>query len=158
MRRFVAVAVVAVMALTACGGGDGGGVEVSDIRIGQPAGPNAALYFTAVGGEEADRLLGGSTGAAASVEVHETVMGDDGTMGMQPVDGLDLPAGGELVLEPGGYHMMLIDADRMKVGDVVEVTLSWERAGDMTVQAEVVEPGETMGHDEMDMDDGGSDG
>jgi copper(I)-binding protein len=158
MRRFVVLAVVAVFVSTACGGGNGGAIEVSDLRIGQPTGPNAALYFTATGGAEADRLLGATTGAASSVEVHETVVGDDGTMSMRPVDGLDLPAGGELVLEPGGYHMMLIDADRMEVGDIVEVDLTWERAGEMTVEAEVVEPGETMGHDGMDMGDDETDG
>lgn len=149
--------VVIALAIGACGGDGGGTVEISDARVGQPTGPNAALYFTASSGGEADRLVGASTDVAASVELHETTMGDDGTMGMQPVEGLDLPAGGELVLEPGGYHLMLVDADRLEVGDTIEVTTSWEQAGDLTIEAEVVEPGETVGGD-MDMGDDGSDG
>jgi hypothetical protein len=98
------------------------------------------------------------TDVAASVEIHESSMGDDGAMSMQPVDRLDLPADDDLVLEPGGYHLMLLDVDRLEVGDTVEVTLSWEQAGDMTIEAEVVAPGDTMGDDEMDMGDEGSDG
>lgn len=157
MRRITLFAALGSILIAACGG-DGGGVTVTDARVGQPTGPNAAVYFTASSGGEADRLIGAATDAAASVELHETAMGDDGTMGMAPVDGLDLPAGGELVLEPGGYHLMMIDADRLEVGDTVEVTLTWESTGDMVLEAEVVEPSDTMGHDDMDMGDEGSDG
>lgn len=154
MKRFTLLAAMGLM-IAACGG-DGGGIEVSDARVGQPTGPNAGLYFTATSGGEADRLLGATTESAASVELHESSVGDDGTMSMQPIDGLDLPADGELVLEPGSYHLMLIDAERLEVGDTVEVTIAWERAGDMTIEAEVVEPGDTMGDEEMDMGDEGS--
>ncbi len=150
---------VLAVVIAACGGGGAGGLEVTDVRIGQPTGPNAALYLTATNeGDVTDRLLGASTDAADAVELHETTMGDDGTMGMQPVDGIDLPVGDTLILEPGGYHLMLIGADRMEVGDAVDVTLTWEEAGDMTVEAEVVAASDTMGdtgHDDMDMGDEG---
>ncbi|MGD2043130.1 MAG: copper chaperone PCu(A)C [Acidimicrobiia bacterium] len=156
MKRITLLATLGLL-IAACGG-NGGGIEVSDARLGQPTGPNAALYFTATGGGTADRLLGAMTDVAASVEIHESSMGDDGAMSMQPVDRLDLPADDDLVLEPGGYHLMLLDVDRLEVGDTVEVTLSWEQAGAMTIEAEVVAPGDTMGDDEMDMGDEGSDG
>lgn len=71
-------------------------------------------------------------------------MGDDGSR-MRLVEALDLPADGTLILEPGGYHMMLTNVARLKFGDMVGVTLVWETAGDMTIVAEVVEPGETTG-------------
>lgn len=142
-RRVAALAVLGALVVGACGGGSG--VDVTNARMGQPTGPNAAVYFTASNqGDEADRLVGASTDAAASAEVHETVMAEDGTMTMQSVEALDLPAGGTLVLEPGGYHLMLIDAERAEVGDTVKVTLTWEEAGEMTVDVEVVDPGETM--------------
>lgn len=86
-----------------------------------------------------------STDVARQVEIHETTMDEDGTMSMRPVEVLDLPPGGELVLEPGGVHVMLIDADRLEVGESVEVVLTWERYGDMSIDAEVVEPAMTMG-------------
>jgi len=144
MRRVMAMVAVVALSVAACGGGSDG-IVVADVRMGQPTGPNAAVYFTASnGGDKADRLVGASTDVAASVEIHESTMADDGTMGMQPVDALDLPAGGELTLEPGGYHLMLVDADRLDIGDVVQVTLNWENAGEMTVDVEVVDPSETM--------------
>lgn len=157
MRRIALFAVVGAVLMVACGG-DGGGITVTNARVGQPTGPNAAFYFTASSDGEADRLVGASTEAAASVELHETTTGDGGTLGMTPIEGVDLPADGSLVLEPGGYHVMLIDADRLEVGDTVEVTITWENAGEMVLEADVVEPSDTMSHDDMDMGDEGSDG
>lgn len=141
VRRLGVVALVFVL-LTAC---SGDGILVTQARIGQPTGPNAALYLTASSDGGADRLVAADTTVAAAVELHETTMGDDGTMSMGSVDAFQLPAEEELVLEPGGYHLMLIDADRLDVGDVVEVTLTWEDAGEMIVEAEVVGPAEVTG-------------
>jgi periplasmic copper chaperone A len=145
MRKTLLTGVTLMLAtavLAACGGDNG--PAVSDARIGQPTGPNAAMYFTATG-TEADRLVGASTAVASSVQIHESTMNDDGSMGMDAVDGLDLPAGGELVLEPGGYHLMLLDVEPLELGDEVDVTLTWEKTGDMVVKAEVVDPAMTMG-------------
>ncbi|HET8738628.1 MAG TPA: copper chaperone PCu(A)C [Acidimicrobiia bacterium] len=146
MRRLLLAGLIASSLLVACSGDDGA-PEISDVRIGQPTGPNAALYLTATSNGAPDRLLGATTSVAASVELHETTMGSDGTMSMARIDRLDLPADGSLVLEPGGYHLMLVDADRLEVGETVEVTLIWETAGEMAVEAEVVDPGETLGDD-----------
>lgn len=112
--------------------------------MGRPTGPNAALYLTAVGSGEADRLVAAVTGSAREVQMHETISGDDGTMGMRPARSLELPSDGALVLEPGGFHLMLMGVDRLDVGDTIEVTLTWEKAGEMTVSADVVDPAETM--------------
>lgn len=144
MRRIAALMFVGALLAVACAG-NGGGLEVTEARMGQPTGPNAAVYFTvANNGDQGDRLIGASTDVAASVQVHETAMAEDGTMSMHEVEGLDVPAGGTLVLEPGGYHLMLIDAARADVGDMVQVTLDWENAGEMTIDVKVVEPGDTM--------------
>jgi copper(I)-binding protein len=144
MRRLGVLVAIGALLAVACGGSDGG-LEVTEARMGQPTGPNAAVYFTASNnGDQPDRLIGASTDVASSVQIHETAMADDGTMSMEEVDGLDVPAGGTLALEPGGYHLMLIDAERADVGDTVQVTLDWENAGEMTIDVEVVEPGDTM--------------
>lgn len=145
MVRMFTSLLVGVLMVAACGG-DAAAPDISDVRIGQPTGPNAALYFT-VNSDEADRLLGATTSVAGSVQLHETIMGDDGSMGMEPIDSLEVPADTEVVLEPGGTHLMLIDVDRLEVGDKVEVLLTWENAGDLTVDAEVVEPQDTLEHD-----------
>ncbi len=135
--------------MTACSGGSDE-LRVSDVRVGAPAGPNAAVYFTARGAAEDDALISASTDVAARVEIHETITSDSGTMSMQSVARLDLPAGGQLVLEPGGYHLMLVQVDKLEVGDTISVTLTWEVAGEMTVEAEVVDPSDTMGEEESE--------
>ena len=146
-RPLLAIAaLVAALAVVACQS-ETRPVTVSDVRIGQPTGPNAALYLTASAEGQADRLLGAETDVARVVEIHESTTGDDGTVSMWPVDDVEIPPEGSLLLEPGGFHLMLVDVERLEVGDVVEVTLMWETAGEMTVDAQVVDPGDTMGHD-----------
>lgn len=131
---------------TACGA-DSGPITVADVRIGEPAGPNAALYLTATSNGGTDRLVGAETDVADVVEIHRTTVDADGVMSMERLDSMDLPSTGALVLEPGGLHIMLVDVDRLETGDVVEVTLMWETAGEMTVEAEIVAPADTMSHD-----------
>jgi periplasmic copper chaperone A len=141
--RVLAMLLVAVAA--ACGDVPSGMPEVSDARIGQPTGANGAFYMTARGYDAADRLVAVSTVVAPSAELHETVIGSDGTATMRSVDSMDLPRSGRLVLEPGGLHVMLIDVDRLEVGATVSVSLVWENAGEMTIEAVVVEASDTMG-------------
>ena len=92
---------------------------------------------------------------AARAELHETVtgspstqMGDgggmtsstmgEGMMSMQEVDEIPIPAGGSVSLEPGGYHVMLLDlTEPLEEGTTVAVTLTFEQAGEVVVEAEV---------------------
>ena len=143
MKRWGAVLLALGLMASACSGSGGDPIEISDVRIGQPTGPNAALYMT-VASTESDRLIGGSTEVAASVMTHETEMGNDGTMKMVHVYGFALEPGQDLVLEPGGSHIMLVDVDRLEVGDTVDVILVFEKAGEVTIQAPVVEAMDTM--------------
>lgn len=146
MRRLL-VLLTGVVLLSGCDG-DAGAPQIVDARIGRPAGDNGALYFTALAYGTADKLVGAVTEAASAVELHETVIGPDGTAAMRHMSVLDLPRSGRLVLEPGGLHLMLIDVMRLEVGATVEVTLVWENAGEMSIEAIVVDPSETLGdHD-----------
>jgi hypothetical protein len=140
------LSVIAVLSLAGCGGG-AEGLQISEARVGAPTGPNAALYFTARGGPDA--LLSASTDVAGDAQIHETVIGEEGTMSMRQVPRLEVPAGGELVLEPGGFHVMLLGVDELQVGATIEITMVWETAGEVTVDAEVVEPSNTI----YDMED-----
>lgn len=138
-RRTVPAIATGVL-LTACGGAAGSpSIAVSDIRAPAPAGPNGAVYLTLRNdGDGADRLVSASSDVAGSVEIHESTMAD-GTMSMQQVDGVDIPAGGEAMLDTGGFHIMLIDVQEdLAEGDTFGLTLSFETSGDQTVEAEVV--------------------
>jgi copper(I)-binding protein len=61
-----------------------------------------------------------------------------GEMTMQPVEAIAVPAGGEAVLEPGGYHIMLLDlVAPLQVGQIVPLTLELESGTTIEVDAEV---------------------
>lgn len=137
-RVIVALSVMFVVA--ACSSAGASKPTVSDAWVRVPMGADrpAAGYMTIVGGDAADALLAASSPIAMDVQVHETTESADG-MGMQEVDRVEIPAGATVQLEPGGYHIMFMmpDMEQLAVGDSVEITLTFEGAGEVVVQAEV---------------------
>lgn len=111
-----------------------------------------AVFFTVVNnGDTDDALVAANADIAGRTELHETIM-QDGQAMMQPVDQINVPAGGEAVLEPGGLHVMLLDLpEPLEVGQTFPVTLTFENAGEVELTVEVTsysdEPmqGDTMG-------------
>ncbi len=74
-------------------------------------------------------------------------------MRMVKVDGIDIPAHSDLTLEPGGYHIMLINLHKPLVaGQSLPLTLHFERAGqvDVTVQIKSSDAGTSAAAPEMD--------
>ena len=147
----------AMTLLAACSGASGSGeITVTDARVPVPPGANGAAYMTLTNDGDNDvQLVGASSDVAEAAELHETTT-EGGAMSMQQVEGVDIPAGGEAVLEPGGYHVMLIEVNTELVeGDTVELTLTFDGAGDQTVSAEVVPTGDMpmmdMGSEGMEM-------
>lgn len=131
-----------LIALAACSS-SGGAADptISDAWVRPPMGADrpAAAYLTIVGGDEADALVSASSPAAGEVQVHETMAGMSGMAGMQEVEKIEVGAGATVRLEPGGYHLMLMEPDtaQIVVGETVEITLTFEKAGDVTIEAEV---------------------
>lgn len=84
-------------------------------------------------------MSGTDTGAMSGTETGE--MAGMGEMMMRELeDGLALPAGEPVVLQPGGYHIMLIDlAAPLEIGQEIEVTLEFEQADPVTLTVEVAE-------------------
>ena len=131
--------------------GDGGASDAPEIEVdggwarAMPlmeeeggAGTNSAVYLLLRNhGGVADRLTGGKTPAAAAVEIHESRMVDD-VMRMRKVDGLDLPPGGAVELKPGGLHIMLLGLTKSLIGgEGIELTLHFQRSGDLVVTVPV---------------------
>ncbi len=102
------------------------------------AGRTTAAYVTiANNGTAADRLTAADTPGAGSVEIHTAGM-KDGVMRMRRLEGLDIPAGDTVTMAPGGYHIMIIDVeDPVQAGSVVPLTLTFEGAGSVSVDAVV---------------------
>lgn len=101
-----------------------------------PAGaPVSGGYLTIRNtGDEADRLVGGSADFAGKVEIHEMAM-DGEVMTMREIaGGIEIPPGGEVVLKPGGLHVMFMQLDQgLAEGDELPATLTFERAGDVEI-------------------------
>jgi periplasmic copper chaperone A len=148
IRRMSLLAGAFALVLVVAGCSSSPSIEVTEVRIGRPTGPNAALYLTVTSGGEEDSLVAASTEVADRVELHESSMSADGTMTMQPVESFPVPASGSLVLEPGGLHLMLVEVERLEVGDTVDVQLEFADAGTVDVTAEVVAPAATMGEED----------
>jgi copper(I)-binding protein len=147
MRRSAALLVLGLaLTVAACspGGGatatGGGIVTVSGAWVRAAAkGAMTAAYLQVVNGRLSDEtLVGVSTDAAAKASLHQTTTDNDGMTGMQPVDGITIPAGKTVMLEPGGYHIMLegLTAD-LAAGSQIRLVLTFEQGGPLNVTAEV---------------------
>lgn len=90
-------------------------------------------------GEAADRLIAGSSEAAGRVELHTHIMEGE-VMKMRQVQAIDLPAGEVVALEPGGFHVMLIDlVEPLREDDTIPLTLTFEQAGDIDIEVQVMD-------------------
>lgn len=112
-----------------------GTLSISDLWTrATPPRAQAAGGFLAIenSGREPDRLVGVASPVAGRAEIHEMRM-QDGTMIMRPVEGgIEIPAGGEVVLAPGGFHIMFMELkDAFTEGSRVPVTLRFEKAGNL---------------------------
>jgi copper(I)-binding protein len=104
--------------------------------------PTAGGIFMVIknSGDAPDNLLSGSSPACGSIELHEMVMKSDGSMGMNLMDKpIEVPAGGEVELKSGGLHIMCImkNDDQFKPGSTIDLTLVFEKSGEVTVSVEV---------------------
>ena len=104
--------------------------------------PNAPVgggFITIVNkGTEADRLVSAASPAAGEVQLHEMAM-EGGVMKMRQLkDGIPVPAGATVTLQPNGLHLMFMHLKQAFVeGTTIPVTLTFEKAGTVTVQLPV---------------------
>jgi copper(I)-binding protein len=112
----------------------------------------AFLEIKAAAGQ-GDRLLGARSPAAGVVELHNHIM-DNGIARMRRVDAIALRAGTSVVLKPSGYHLMLTDLRApLEEGDLLKLTLVFEKAGEIELDA-TVEPVGAMGPHGFDQQPG----
>jgi copper(I)-binding protein len=85
-----------------------------------------------------DSMADGSSGAMGDDMTDDTMGGMGGEMTMQEVQAIPVTAGEDTVLEPGGYHVMLLGlVEPLAEGDTFDITLKFANAGELTVTAEV---------------------
>jgi len=105
-------------------------VSVTDVwaRATVPGQPVSGAYMKIQADADA-RLISASSPLIPQVEVHEMKMDGD-VMRMREVQALDLPKGKTVSLQPGGYHLMLMNLKQPIVaGEMVPLTLVIESGG-----------------------------
>ena len=149
MRTFAALASFAA-ALTLSAAAHAADIEARGawIRATPGGATTAAGYVTLSNHGLSDRLMGGRTSAATSVELHEMSM-SGGVMRMRQLPaGLAIGAAATVSLAPAADHLMLIGLKApLKAGEHVKVILHFQRAGDIPVDFIVRdgEPANSMG-------------
>jgi len=105
-------------------------------------GDNSAVYLTINNStDQGDGLIGAVSDVANLTEVHLSKMDVEGTMTMERQDLVGIPANKVVELSPGGLHVMLVDLMQdLNVGDTFQLTLNFQRAGDIVVEVEVRQP------------------
>jgi hypothetical protein len=101
--------------------------------------------FMQITSTQGGRLLSAASPVAGVVEVHEMKM-DGSVMKMGAIPSLDLPAGKNVELKPGGYHVMLMDLKKeLKAGDTVPLTLVVEGKDGKKESLEIKAPVRALG-------------
>jgi hypothetical protein len=118
------------------------GIAVNDAyaRVSTPMSKSGAAFMVIDNTSDADdRLVSASSNIAERVELHTHKAGADGVMQMLEVpEGFPVPAGGQHALQRGGDHVMFMGLHQpLNQGDVVSVTLTFEKAGDIVVDIPV---------------------
>lgn len=91
-------------------------------------------------GDGDDLLVSAETDAALAIEVHRTVIEEDGRAVMRLLEEVALPAGATVRFRPGGLHLMVVVPDeRVVLGGTFDITLRFARSAPVTLTAEVVD-------------------
>lgn len=138
LSRAAALLAVASLALAGCAASApapaaspvvaGESVSVTDAWVKAADAGMSAAFGTVHNDSSADvTVVSAQTPASSMVELHETVANAAGEMVMQQKQGgFVIPAGGEVVLEPGANHIMLMDlAGPLKAGADATFTLTF---------------------------------
>jgi copper(I)-binding protein len=109
-------------------------------RAASPVAKAGAAFMTLHNtGPEDDRLIAATTNASKIAQLHTHIDAGDGIMKMTHVhEGFEIKAGEKLMLERGGNHVMMMGlTDSLDQDEVISVTLTFENAGDITIDIPV---------------------
>lgn len=100
-----------------------------------------AAYFTMTS-DQNDRLIAIASPAAGRAMIHVVETDIAGVSRMTHIDALDLPPNTPVTMAPGDMHLMLMDLPkRLEEGTTFPLTLSFETAGELTIEIWVLGPG-----------------
>lgn len=118
-------------------------ISVQDpyVRLAPPNAPATGAFMVIKNNGDKDvKVLKADNPVSKVTELH-THLNEGGVMKMRPVPAIEVKAKGQVVLQPGGLHVMMIDLKApMKEGDVVPITLTFDDGSSKQVDAKVVRP------------------
>ena len=102
-------------------------IENPYARATPPNATNSAIFMTIKNTGNEDRtLVSASTSIANKVELHTVIKTDD-MMKMREVDTIEIPKNQDVMLKPGGLHIMLLDLTQpLKEKEFIDVTLNFK--------------------------------
>lgn len=94
-------------------------------------------------GSEKDTLLSAASDVAEMVQIHENKIDEEtGIMQMREIDGVTIAPDTKEILEPAGNHIMLMGLkEELLVDKTFDVTLTFEKAGEISLPVSVITPG-----------------
>ena len=104
--------------------------------------PNSAAYISLHNANTQDVVILGVTAVqiANRIEIHTTATDTNGVNKIVRVNRLVVPAQGDLVMSPGGVHIMLLDLkSAMNIGDEITLNLQLEDLGIYPVTVKISE-------------------
>lgn len=161
LKSVLLASTLGLFALTSAAMAEGITLRDAYVRVsGAMAKSGAAFMVIENAGAEADRLVAARSDVAEKVELHTHKQGADGVMQMVEVpEGFAIPATGAHELARGGDHVMFLGLTRPLVqGDVVQVTLTFEKAGELAVEIPVDLTRDAGGMNAGDMNHGAGHG
>lgn len=134
----LAVALGAAVGAACAGDAETVAVDAPYIRALPPHIPVAGAFMTLHNTSRKEvRLVRADSPVAKSVELHTHLI-ENGMMAMRRIPEMRIPAGGALVLEPSGHHIMLIDLKApLRAGALVPITLTFSDGSSRGVEVEV---------------------
>lgn len=139
---FAALAACLTLSLPALAEEHPDGMHIHDVyaRVNGGVGKTGAVFMMIHNNTDTDdRLVGASGDVAKVIELHTHLESADGVMQMKRIEGgVALPAGEMHEFARGGDHVMMMGLTRaLQDGDRFPLTLVFEGAGEVTVEAVV---------------------
>jgi periplasmic copper chaperone A len=128
-------------------------IEEPYVRVSGVSAKSGAVFMTILNpSTQDDRLVSVTTDIAERAELHTHTEDANGVMRMGEVtEGFPIPATEAHALDRGGDHIMLLGLTRaLKQGDMVTLTLTFEKSGDITVEVPVDNERAPGAHGKMD--------
>jgi hypothetical protein len=142
MRIFKPIAVLALLAwiCAACGVDNPATISITDAWM-RPgiAGGNSAIYFTVENLSDREEVLQGTQGdIAEAYELHRTTISEDDMMSMHHQMSIPIAANEQVLFEPGGLHVMVINLKRdVDEGEIIPLVLKFKTAGEIKLDVPV---------------------